>query len=289
MWAKIGRTLPYVILYIAAAAIVGLYNVLTVRENPDVLSDPTFWNRVISQNIANMLVLVATIGLFIKKYMNDDDFVNMATLVGNAVLTDLDSGFGVWVFDSNKITKMNAFRAKVQGKINKGELRASAKALETWYYGTDEQRRKSHYCRVRKRLEESISEERLNRYILAIKVDYDEIDRAFIETGETRRVTKKNQKQASTWLIIQDNWTRFAFSIAGAAFFNAFIYDTNVMSAAFWAQVAFNVMMLVSMFISGMSYAKTYKQEVLMGDLNTRYNIIKDYLTHKVSKLKEAK
>jgi hypothetical protein len=52
MWSKIGRALPYAILYIAAVAIVGLFNILTIEYQDNILSSAEFWNRVVSQNLS---------------------------------------------------------------------------------------------------------------------------------------------------------------------------------------------------------------------------------------------
>ena len=65
MWAKIGKMLPYVILYTLSILIVGLFNILQVEVLDDVLTNWVFWNKVLSQNLANLLTLVATIMLYL--------------------------------------------------------------------------------------------------------------------------------------------------------------------------------------------------------------------------------
>jgi len=55
MWTKIGKMLPYVLLYTLSILIVGLFNVLQVEVLDDVLTNWVFWNKVLSQNLANLL------------------------------------------------------------------------------------------------------------------------------------------------------------------------------------------------------------------------------------------
>jgi hypothetical protein len=287
MWAKVGRALPYVILYIAAVAIVGLFNLLTVEYYDTALSSAAFWNRVISQNLANLLVMIATISMYIVKYSETDkEYTGLKGTVDGSVRKDLDSEFGTWVFNKNKLEKIEAYRARIQSKITKEELKAKTKDIEVWYFGTEEAKRKNRYCRRRINLEESIKTERLEKLILAIKVDYDSIDRSFVETGEVIKGNKKLARQDTLGRKIKDNYAQFLFAVSGAAFFNAFIYTADLMDTAFWFKLATSLFLLSSMFLNGREYARNYVKQVMIVDLNTRYNIIKDYLTYKVKEKK---
>ena len=287
MWAKVGRALPYVILYIAAVAIVGLFNLLTVEYYDTALTSAEFWNRVVSQNLANLLVMIATISMYIVKYSETDkEYIGLKGTVDGSVRKDLDSEFGTWVFNKNKLEKIEAYRAKIQSKITKEELKAKAKDIQVWYFGTEEAKRKNRYCRRRINLEESIKIERLEKLILAIKVDYDSIDRSFVETGEVIKGDKKLARQDTLGRKVKDNYAQFLFAVSGAAFFNAFIYTADLLDTAFWFKLATSLFLLSSMFLNGREYARNYVKQVMIVDLNTRYNIIKDYLTHKVKEKK---
>jgi hypothetical protein len=287
MWAKVGRALPYVILYIAAVAIVGLFNLLTVEYYDTALSSAEFWNRVVSQNLANLLVMIATISMYIVKYSETDkEYTGLKGTVDGSVRKDLDSEFGTWVFNKNKLEKIEAYRARIQSRITKEELKARTKDIEVWYFGTEEAKRKNRYCRRRINLEESIKIERLEKLILAIKVDYDSIDRSFVETGEVIKGDKKLARQDTLGRKVKDNYAQFLFAVSGAAFFNAFIYTADLLDTAFWFKLATSLFLLSSMFLNGREYARNYVKQVMIVDLNTRYNIIKDYLTHKVKEKK---
>jgi len=287
MWAKIGRALPYAILYIAAVAIVGLFNILTIQYQDNILSSAEFWNKVISQNLANLLVLIATVSMYIVKFAETDKgYTTLKTTVDTAVRNDLDSEFGTWVFNRNKTEKIAAYRARVQNKISKEELKAKPKDLEIWYFGSEEDKKKNRYCRRRINLEESIKVERLDKMILALRVDFDEIDRSFVETGEVIKNEKKLTRQDTLGRKVKDNYAQFLFAVGSAAFFNAFIYTADLMDTAFWFKLATSLFLIVSMFLNGREYARNYVKQVMIVDLNTRFNIIKDYLTHKVKEKK---
>ena len=286
MWSKIGRALPYAILYIAAVAIVGLFNILTIEYQDEILKSAEFWNRVISQNLANLLVLISTVSMYISKFAESDkEYTGLKETVDTSVRSDLDSGFGTWVFNRNKEEKINAYKVKIQNKINKEELKAQPKDIEVWYFGSEDDKKKNRYCRRRLNLEASLNNERLDKMILALRVDYDEIDRSFVETGEVIKGDKKLTRQDTLGRKIKDNYAQFLFAVGGAAFFNAFVYSADLLDAAFWFKLATSLFLIVSMFLNGREYARNYVKQVMVVDLNTRYNIIKDYLTHKVKEI----
>ena len=287
MWSKIGRALPYAILYIAAVAIVGLFNILTIEYQDNILSSAEFWNRVVSQNLANLLVLIATVSMYLTKFSETDkEYIGLKETVDVAVRSDLDSEFGTWVFNRNKVEKIASYRAKIQNKISKEELKASPQDIEVWYFGSEDDKKKNKYCRRRINLEESIKLERLEKLILALRVDYDEIDRSFVETGEVIKGEKKLTRQDTLGRKVKDNYAQFLFAVGGAAFFNAFIYSADLLDTAFWFKLATSLFLIISMFINGREYARNYVKQVMVVDLNTRYNIIKDYLTDKVKEIK---
>ena len=287
MWSKIGRALPYAILYIAAVAIVGLFNILTIEYQDEILKSAEFWNRVISQNLANLLVLISTVSMYISKFAESDkEYMGLKETVDTSVRSDLDSEFGTWVFNRNKAEKINAYKVKIQNKINKEELKAQPKDIEVWYFGSEDDKKKNRYCRRRLNLEASLNNERLDKMILALRVDYDEIDRSFVETGEVIKGEKKLTRQDTLGRKIKDNYAQFLFAVGGAAFFNAFVYSADLLDAAFWFKLATSLFLIVSMFLNGREYARNYVKQVMVVDLNTRYNIIKDYLTHKVKEIK---
>ena len=289
MWYKIGRVAPYVFLYVLSFLVVGLFNFVTAEVRTDILTSAEFWNKTISQNLANLIVFSTTIGLFNRRNMEEDkDFIHMDKLVTTAVRQDIESDFGQWVFDANKVEKKRAYIEKINAKIAKSEIKAKPEDLTVWYYGTDEEKATNKYCKKRIKLIGLTKEERLDKYIISMKVDYDEINRSFIESGEAKQSKKQNQKLAGPGKIIKDNAPNFSLGMAFVIFINSFIYTANVGDVAFWFQVFFSLVILVYMFIMGRNYADSYMKKVLIVDLQTRFNIIRDYLTWKLSKKKEV-
>lgn len=287
MWYKIGRIAPYVFLYALSFLVVGLFNFVTAEVRTDILTSAEFWNKTISQNLANLIVFSTTIGLFTRKNMEEDkDFLHMDKVVTTAVRQDIQSDFGQWVFDKNKIEKKQAYKEKINGKIAKGEIKAKPEDLKVWYYGADEEKANNKYCQKRIKLLGLMDDERLDKFIISMKVDYDEINRSFIESGESKEVKKQNQKLAGPGKIVKDNAPNFSLGMAFVIFINSFIYSANVSDVAFWFQVFFSLVILVYMFIMGRNYADSYMNKVLIVDLQTRFNIIRDYLSDKVKEVK---
>lgn len=289
MWYKIGRVAPYVFLYVLSFLVVGLFNFVTAEVRTDILTSAEFWNKTISQNLANLIVFSTTIGLFNRRNMEEDtDFIQMDKTVTTAVREDLQSDFGQWVFDKNKIEKKRAYIEKINGKIAKSEVKAKPEDLKVWYYGTNKEKAENLYCQKRYKLLGLLDDKRLDKYIISMKVDYDEINRSFIESGETKETKKQNQKLAGPGKIVKDNAPNFSLGMAFVIFINSFIYTANVSDVAFWFQVFFSLVILVYMFIMGRNYADSYMRKVLIVDLQTRFNIIRDYLSDKVKEVKDA-
>jgi hypothetical protein len=267
--------------------VVGLFNFVTADIRTDILTSAEFWNKTISQNLANLIVFSTTIGLFNRKNMEEDqDYLNMDKLVTTAVRQDIQSDFGQWVFDKNKLEKIQAYIEKINAKIAKGELKAKPDDLNIWYYGTESQKAENNYCKKRVKLIKLTDKERLDKFIISMKVDYDEINRSFIESGEAKQTKKQNQKLAGPGKIVRDNAPNFSLGMAFVIFINSFIYSANVSDIAFWFQVFFSLVILVYMFIMGRNYSDSYMKKVLIVDLQTRFNIIRDYLSDKVKEVK---
>ena len=289
MWSKIGRVAPYVLLYLFSFAVVGLFNFVSAEFRLDILTSPEFWNKTISQNLANLIVFSTTISLFNNKNREEDKaYLELNATVTKAVRQDIQSDFGQWVFDKNKIEKKRAYKEKINGLIAKEEIKAKAQDLNVWYNGTDKDKKRNKYCRRRNRLLRLITEERLEKFIISMKVDYDEINRSFIESGEKKETKKQNQKLAGVGKIVKDTTPRFLLGFGFVLFINSFIYTANVGDVAFWFQVFFSLVILLYMFIMGRGYAEDYMKKVLLVDLQTRFNIIRDYLSDKVKEVKNA-
>jgi hypothetical protein len=290
MWSKIGRVAPYVLLYLFSFAVVGLFNFVSAEFRLDIITSPEFWNKTISQNLANLIVFSTTISLFNNKNMEENkNYLEMNTMVTKAVRQDIQSDFGQWVFDKNKIEKKRAYIEKINGLIAKEEIKAKAQDLNVWYNGTDKDKKKNKYCKRRMKLLRLIDDKRLEKYIISMKVDYDEINRSFIESGEAKETKKQNQKLAGVGKIVKDTTPRFLLGFGFVLFINSFIYTANVGDVAFWFQVFFSLVILLYMFIMGRGYAEDYMKKVLLVDLQTRFNIIRDYLSDKVKEAKDAK
>ena len=290
MWQKIGRVAPYVLLYVLSFAVVGLFNFVSAQFRTDIITSSEFWNKTISQNLANLIVFSTTISLFNRKNIEENKaYLELDTMVTKAVRQDIQSDFGQWVFDKNKVEKKRAYTEKIKGIIAKEEIKAKPADLNVWYNGTPAEKKKNKYCKRRIKLLRLIDEKRLEKFIISMKLDYDEINRSFIESGEAKETKKQNQKLAGPGRIIKDSTPRFLLGFAFVIFINSFIYTANVGDVAFWFQVFFSLVILLYMFIMGRSYAEDYMKKVLLVDLQTRFNIIRDYLSDKVKEVRDAK
>ena len=132
------------------------------------------------------------------------------------------------MFDKNKIEKKRAYKEKIKGIIAKEELKAKTKDLNM--YGTMAQkktRKEINTAARRNKLLKLIDEKRLEKYIISMKVDYDEINRSFIESGEAKDIKKQNQKLAGPSRIVKDSAPRFALGFAFVVFINSFIYTAT--------------------------------------------------------------
>lgn len=280
---KIGALAPYILLYGAAFFIVGLFNILSAQYVTDIWTDAAFWNRFLSQSIANLLVFSGTVMLYLERKDENEEYKQLHQTVETSAKADLQTDFGEWIVKENKKEKLAQYKRNVLNQIAKEEKKASIEDIELWYSeGNEEAKEMNEYCRTRQRLLNSIKNERLEPIIMAIKLDYDRIDKTFVETGSTSKNEKLREKKDTMQRKIVENLHRVIYMVAGAAFFNAFVYDINLMDPIFWLQFMQAVFFLAWMFVNAKAYAIGYIERILMVDLNTRFNIIRDYLTWKV-------
>lgn len=280
---KIWALAPYILLYGAAFFIVGLFNILSAQYVTDIWSDAAFWNRFLSQSIANLLVFSGTVMLYLERKKDNEDYAALHKTVETSAKSDIASDFGEWVLKENKKEKLAQYKRNVLNQIAKEEKKASIEDIELWYSPDNEEaKERNTYCRNRQALLNSIRDERLEPIIMAVKLDYDRIDKNFVETGTTSKNEKTREQKDTMQRKIVENLHRVIYMVAGAAFFNAFVYDINLMDPIFWLQFMQAVFFLAWMFVNAKAYAIGYIERILMVDLNTRFNIIRDYLTWKV-------
>ena len=278
--------LPYLILYAASIFLVGLFNALGADSVNSFWTDGEFWSRFLSQNLANALVFTATIMMYLERKDDNEDYSSLKKSVNTTAKTSLEADFGEFVSEENKATKIAAYQEKILHKIAKDEKKAELDDIELWYDKEIEMedKLKNAYCRDRNAKMNSIKIERLEPIITAIKIDFDRIDKVFVETGNSNNTEHIRKKKDSAFLKLKENSHRLLFSVAGAIVFNAFLYKTNEMDGVFWLRFAQSMFFLAWMFLSAKSYTLDYIARILITDLNTRFNIIKDYLTWKLKK-----
>jgi hypothetical protein len=281
---KVWAMAPYIVLYGAAFGIVGLFNLLSARYVTNVFDDAAFWNRFLSQTIANILVFSATVMLYLeRRHQENPDYSQFFNLVERSAKNDLHTDFGEWVIAENKKEKMRTHKNNVLRQITKDEKKARIEDIEIWYSkDRHEEKQNNKYCQDRQRLMESIQDYRLEPIIMAIKVDYDRIDKNFVEKGSTSKNEKVREQKDSAQRKVVENLHRVFYMVGGAAFFNAFVYDINLMNPVFWLQFTQAIFFLAWMFVNGKAYGIGYIERILMVDLNTRFNIIRDYMTWKI-------
>lgn len=287
---------PYLLLYGVAFFVVGLFNFLTATYVTNFLNDALFWNRFLSQTIANILVFSGAVMQFLENRHDNEDYHQLYETVESAAINDLEADFGEWVLEENRELKIRAYQNEIQNKIVKQERKAKPQDLELWYtkpksHWTEEEveelairKKMNKYCRDRQYLLDSITYERLENVIMGMKVDYDRIDQKFVQSGYTSDTTKQNQQRDTNKRKVLENAHRVVFMIGSAAFFNGFIYDASIKNPVFWLQLTQSIFFLVYMFINGRAYAMGYIERILKVDLNTRFNIIKKYLTNKIKR-----
>lgn len=297
---KMIRMAPYLLLYGIAFFVVGLFNFLTATYVTNFLNDALFWNRFLSQTLANVLVFSGAVMQFLEAKHDNEEFHELYTTVENAALMDLQSDFGEFVLEENRETKIKAYQSKIQVQIVKEERKAKPADIELWYtkpksdwtedqiQELEERKKRNKYCRNRQYLLDSITYERLENVIMGMRVDFDRIDQMFVQSGHTSETTKQRQQRDTKRRKVLENAHRLVYMVGSAAFFNGFIYDASIKNPVFWLQLTQSIFFLVYMFINGRAYALGYIERILKVDLNTRFNIIKDYLTWKVKRKKHT-
>lgn len=295
---KIFNRIQYIILYVLSFFIIGVTSVISGELKWGSFKDAIFYIQNLLTYAAIVCVIVGTLLYIIDKFkQTNGEFVDSEKKLQEfAAKTYVPSVFANYCSYINRKRKINQFLYNTKKKLFKLERKAKEQDLYLW--NNDRANAIKHgnlYCLTRKRLEDQLNLDWIEKNIDKIEVRYDKITANVILGGEfsksdnfavndyiTKHKAGKVARDKAPMILLSFGITCFASSIIVG-----FRFDAS-------ALILFLTKLIVLCFNTFMTirYANNYTNTVTLKDIRFRKGIVKEYsmwITQQdVSKDKEA-
>lgn len=280
------KKVAYVFYIILSLLLVGGTLFVTANFDVSIFSTPDFWYQVMGSNVANILLLTSTAKLDIDKEENTNpDIKKRKDDITSVVQSTVKDDFNDFIAEENKKRKVEEWKDIINNKIAKLDKFATSKSNDIYQNGTEEQKKKSRYCRKRKKLQEKLSTKFIDENIVYLRVKYIKLKRYEITNDSKQRHTNYELTTNKSKRILRDIYPRFVFIFSITLFASTF---SNLMLKEFTiSTLIVFAMKLISLFMSifnGKEHAKEFVSTTLIGDLQFRRDILTKYMTWKLKK-----
>lgn len=153
----------------------------------------------------------------------------------------------------------------------------------------DEERNKNTYC-IKKRLyEQQLTDTWVAENLDRIHIDFDDVDKNFVETGSLLQGVKKSQTKEKG-KYTKDTWQSRALALLFTMFISAFAIDLllNLDSGA-WIIFGFRVFFFIINVVMGLDYADGFYRDVDVHNSLSRLRITNEFKVWISKKTKEVK
>lgn len=229
-WIPLEQVL-YFIMWVAIAAILGLFDFTTWRFNIYKFQDPAYWSEVGVLVVLGILVFAVTL-LRKSRMLKKEDFNTQS------IVDDLDKS--IFETDTTKIREYvreeNLERTVRQYELNQRRKlrrlldRMPDEAIDIWMSKNDKAIRKNRYCRKRKKLETRVSTKYLKENRKNLKAKIVKLTVNFILTGVNSGAKNKEANQNPSNPVrraIKDNWINFILPSIFVAALLAFVITAS--------------------------------------------------------------
>jgi hypothetical protein len=281
---KFYKRTQYFILYAISLLLIGITSLIDKNSgiNFENLRNFTWYVDQIVTSFAIITTVMATVYMIVDNYkQNDKEYLSLEQEIKVFANTDyVPTHFSRYLDNINLKRKKAQYEFNVKKKLYHLEKKASDKDLLLWATGTDKQKDKNYYCRKRKKFEERLSEEWINKNIKFIFVAFDKITSSLVLGGHfskedndspndfiTKYTESKVVRDKVPTLILGIAITSMASSIVVTLLFN----DAALLS------VATKFFVLLFQVYNSIKYANDWNERITLKDIRFRKAISQEY------------
>jgi hypothetical protein len=273
--------IPIIFTLLFGSAMIGLTDYIMAGFSFEEIFTPSFWMNIITTNAGTLSIIISILLIKNDQYKeNDKDYLQVV----NGIAAFRTTKFIPLIFEKfiNSINikyKKAAFKKKIMKKYD--HLKSTPKRLHIYLSGTDEQKRKSRYCKRRDYFEELLSTDYINKSIENIKIKYNTISEKLIFSGipttsEDEDYIIKNKAVKVATDLLPKYLLTFAISVLTASI----VIDwADGITASVLLKTFSKLFTIIMQINFSLNYSKRYSIEVILHDALFRDSIIKRYDT----------
>lgn len=281
----IGRKILLGMVCVFCACLVGLLELVALGFDPSELENPSWWAKLFFNILANFVILYSVAyDKIINSYKKNPEIVGKKQLIEKEVRETIRADFDDYIKEDNKQRKIDAWKEYITKKIAKLEKRRTRRNHEIVDYGKTKDIKNNKYYKKRKYLEYLMSDEYIQKNLLYIHIPYFMITRPLIEMGVPSRKNGKPIETNASLRIVKDNIGKFLATIAFMIAFAVMIPDFKKFTVLTLLLVLMKLFTLAWNFWCGSAYGDHYQSDIILPDLQYRYDYIEKYAEWRLDK-----
>jgi hypothetical protein len=279
---------PYVIMYVSAFMMIGLFDFVDGRFDPAQLLTIDYWRGVTMLMLASILFLLSAANKNIERIVLEDTDVKYKTDTLEQVAKSQDLfDFDEYLSEKNRERKKITYIDKIKKKIDRLDngiswipfYNGASTQDKMIYNGYDEElKNKNEYCIQRGELDYLMSKEYVDKNIDSMNLKFPEVQRSFVTVGYETSNSLPWITESKAAKMFRDLSPRFLITIGSGAFITSFIPGVaEGITIGLFFGVAVKLLVLVANYIGGVEYAPQFVESKIKVDLQYRYEIVLDY------------
>lgn len=275
--------LPYVLMYLVSLLLIGMGRLVTAEFSVEYLRSAAFWYDLIITNVANLMVLVATVWMWGERFDQTDEVIRKKNAqIQDCVDRDLGPDFDAYLAEINRAAKIRAWKRLVYRRRQRLERRMRDRDRRAWQ--TEEGRRRNRKCKRLAALNRALTDEYIEANIEELKVRYEVLTRAVVTSGHASREERDEQFVNGSAELVRVLIPRVLIGIAGVCFVSSFMPRLRQFDPVMLVDIGVKVMALCYNWLVGTSYARRFRENITIANLDTSLGIITRYLQWRIDR-----
>lgn len=285
--------------WIVAIGFIGMFDFFDMQIKPERLKDADYWSETGSLLFA--AILIFSMRLY-NKYMElmeeDEKSQKKEQLLDTNLSKTGTRDIPEFIFIENTERRITAYKEKMNDKFQKlidKITKRHPESLDTWLYGSTQDKLKDKYCVKLNRYKSLMTDEYIKENKHHLPVHFIRLAPNFIQHGVNSNAKQSANENPSCGVItaLRDNMLSIILPIVTTSAIIAMTLTTTEEARLLYAfMILMKVFVLVIQWVSATIYAPSFYKKTYVSDLGMRYRLGEKYLhwrTGKNSMKKEAK
>lgn len=274
-WNRVMTIVQIIMLVLVA----GVGNWFTKDFSIEYIFSPEWWGDTLTQIIYNYAMLFVVFNYRIKMIRKTNtEYLDRVKAVDKAVSNLHPDKLSRWLLEFNLNEKRKQFVRELSIKLEKLESKSKDKDILIWTKGTEEQKKKNKYCRLKSKYLKMLSNEYIEENLIMVKTSYKPIKKSFITNG----YNKKGNDNAN--IVVEGTFSKTIGDLLPRTIVMTLVVvilrsiALSIADSQNWVMMVFETLLtLVPMVLHaniGWDYASVFNMEKDMVDVRNREELI---------------